>query len=440
MVYKKELTPKLFVKFVGPSILMMLCISLYTVIDALFVARFVNITALGALNIVMPLYSIAFACGIMFAAGGGAIIGIQLGQGKRLKASKNFTQLLLGGLIFGILAAVICLIFRKELVSILGAKGSFETYALDYGLYVILTFPFLISKIIFESMFRIDGKPGWALISTIAGGLINIILDYVLIVHIKMGIAGAGLGTLAGIVIPLPLGIYYFSSKKSLLNFRKTWFNAKFFLNTLFNGSSEMVNEAAMAFTVFILNMLALRYYGENGVSAISILFNIYFLLCSFYIGFAEGVMPLFSYNHGAQDASKIKLAFKYSLVTLILTSPLSFICAELFAPELVSIFADAGSKVYNIAVPGLRIFAVSFVFAGLNVFASGMFTAFGNGKISALISFVKTFGFFTVAAFLLPCILADKSLWLVTPISEIAGLIMALYFIIKYRKKHGYY
>ena len=418
---------------------MMVCISLYTIIDALFIARFINVQALGALNIVLPVYSIAFACGIMFATGGGAIIGIQLGENKKEQASRNFTQLILVGVIFGILATIICLFFRVPLITALGATGKLTPYALDYGLYAILSFPFLISKIIFENMLRVDGKPALALVCTILGGIVNIVLDYILIVHAKMGIAGAGLGTLIGIGITLPISFYYFSSKKSLLSFRATRLDFSFIRNTCFNGSSEMVNEAALALSVFVMNMLALRQYGEDGVPAISIILNLHFLLSSIYIGFSEGVMPLLSYNYGAKNSEKIKKTFIYSRNFLFFTSPISFIVCIFFAPQLVQIFTNSDSNVYNIALEGLRWFSICFVFTGVNIFASAMFTAFSNGKISALISFLKTFVFFIVGALVLPLLFNSTGIWLIVPASEFIAIILAVILIRKYRKDYMY-
>jgi len=260
---KNNLTSKSITKFVIPSILLMLFLSIYTAIDNIFISRFVGSDALAALNIVVPLYSVATACGIMFATGGGAIVAIKLGQDRLEEASRNFTSLLIIGTIFGILATIVCFMYKESIISALGANGNLKPHAMIYGFYLIISFSFLIIKVIFETLLRVDGTPKTALFMTVLGGVINIIFDYIFIVPMQMGIAGAGLGTLLGIVISTFVGFYHFTSKKSLLKFKIGKPDIQFIISTGINGSSEMVNEFALAFSTFVFNILTIKYIGN---------------------------------------------------------------------------------------------------------------------------------------------------------------------------------
>jgi putative MATE family efflux protein len=417
----------------------MVFISFYTSIDSIFISRFVGSNALAAVNIALPLYSVAFACGIMFATGGGAIIAIKLGQNKLDEASKNFTSLLIIGILFGILATIICLLFEETLITALGASKNIKTHALAYSFYLILSFPFLIIKVVFESILRVDGKPNTALFMTLLGGILNIIFDYIFMVPMHMGIAGAGLGTFLGIVLSNLVGFYHFTSNKSLLKFKTAKPDFKFILSTITNGSSEMVNEFSIALTTFIFNMLTMKYMGDNGVAAITIILGLNFLIISVFIGFSTGVAPLISYNYGRGNEKNIRTIIRFSKNFILIGSVLLFIISMSITNQLVNIYTDKSNAVYPIAVAGLQSFSISFLFVGINIFGSAFFTAFENGKISALISFVKSFVFFIIAAWILPSLFKVEGIWLITPVSEFCSMFMVLLFMLKYQKVYKY-
>lgn len=429
MIFREKITPMSFTKFILPSILVMLCISIYTVVDGIFVARFVGSNALAAINIVLPLYTIAFAVGIMFSTGGGALVSIKLGQKHIKEASENFTQLLVVGISFGILATVICLLFRNHLLQFLGATTALKPYAKDYSFFMIISFPVLICKVLFEGFLRADGNPGLSLKMSILGGVTNIVLDYIFIVPMGMGISGAGLGTFLGAFISLFIGFAHFQSGRSVLSFSLSPIDYSFLLKTVTNGSSEMVNEIAIAFTTLVFNTLTLKYAGNSGVAAISIILYINFIFSSIYIGFSTGVAPLISYQYGARNEKELNTVLLYCRRFLMICSPFLFVITLITTPLLVSIFVNQSDPVYSIAVQGLYLFSISFIFNGLNMYGSGLFTALSNGKISALISFSKTFIFFLIGSLTLPVLFKLTGVWLIQPLAEGICAILVVYF-----------
>lgn len=436
---QNNITTKNLIKFVLPSILIMIFISFYTLVDSIFISRFIGSDALAAVNISLPLYSIAFACGIMFATGGGAVIAVTLGQNRGNKASENFTSLLVIGTIFGIVATIICLLFKNNLISFLGPAESVKQYVMTYSTYLIIAFPFLIIKVVFESILRVDGTPNTALAMTVLGGVLNIILDYIFIVIMDMGIAGAGLGTLLGIVISNFIGFHYFVSKKSKLKFKFAKPDFGFITKTITNGSSEMVNEFSIALMTYIFNKLSFKYMGTDGVAAITIVMGINFIISSVFIGFSMGVAPLISFNYGKGAYDEIQKILRFSRKFITIASISLFIIGLTCAKPLVGIYASKSPEVFSLAVNGLRYFSISFIFVGLNIFASAFFTAFENGKVSALISFVKSFIIFIIVAFLLPLILKTNGIWIITPITELCSVLMVIYVMVKYQKVYNY-
>lgn len=434
-----QLTNKNIFKFVLPSILLMLLLSVYMIIDGIFVSRFVGELALGAQNIVSPLYTVALAVGIMFATGGSALIAIKIGKGKVEEASRNFTSLLIVGSIFGVLATIGCLFFKEPLVRLLGGEGMLLHHGLIYSTYLIISFPFLINKSIFDGMLKVDGVPNKALIITVAGGLVKIILNYLLMVVLDIGIAGAGLSTLISLVLANVICYGHFLSKKSKLKLKLSRIEPKFILSTVTNGSSEMVNEIAVAMTIIIYNMLTLRHIGEYGVSAITIINGINFMCSAVFMGLSMGVAPLISYNYGANNTDNIQKILRFSRTFILIGAVVTFAVGFFAAEPLVSIYTDRSSALFNVAAGGMRLFSIAFIFMGINIFASALFTAFGNGKISALISFVKSFGFFILGAIVLPFILKADGIFLIQPFAELLSIGTVTFFLIRYQERYGY-
>lgn len=270
---------------------------------------------------------------------------------------------------------------------------------------------------------------------SIIGGIINIALDYIFIKWFNLGIAGAALATGIGVLISSVLGIWYFLSKRSTLKFCKFKFDFKILLETTINGSSEMVTELSTGITTLLFNMLALKYAGENGVAALTIVLYSQFLMVSTYLGFSTGTAPLFSYNYGAQNFNKLKETFNYSKKFIVSSSIIIFILSLIFAPTIIKIFVNPSSVVYTLALVGLKIFAFSFLFVGINIFASGLFTALSNGKVSAIISFSRAFVFIIIGAFTLPPLFELNGLWLIVPFAELLSILVSFYYLIKIAK-----
>jgi Na+-driven multidrug efflux pump len=430
---------KSFTRFIMPSVLLMIFVSVYTTVDGIFIARFVGPEALAGLNLSFPIYSIAFAVGIMFSTGGSAVIAIRIGRGEREKAAGNFTFLTLAGVIFGAVASIICLIFRERLIAATGASDLVRPHALAYSSFLIISFPFLIAKILFESLLRVDGKPRLALDMTLIGGVINLILDYVFMGPMKMGIAGAGLGTLLGIIFSLIPGLLRFNSPESILRFRWEGMDLPFLKSTVINGSSEMVNEAALAITTIVLNTLAIRYMGDQGLAAVAVLMALQFLGVSFMLGYAYGVSPLVSYNYGRNNSMNQQKIMLYSTRVLTAAGLVFFGLIQIAAGPLAEIYLPRGSEGFDLALRGLRFTAFGFLITGVNIYASALFTAFENGKISALLSFSKSFVIFMLMALILPPLLGNDGIWLIYPLTEAAALVISLFFLLRFQKRYSY-
>lgn len=426
-------------KFTMPTIIMMVFMSLYTIVDGVFVSRFVGTNALSAVNIVYPFVNIVIAVAIMLATGGSAVIAKKMGEGKSNEARENFSLLVTIGIVIGLLITILGIIFLKPIINMLGATTILFDYCYDYTLVLLLFVPFTITQLLFQYFFVTAGKPSIGLILTVIGGFSNIILDYVFIVPMDMGIKGAAIATGIGYLIPAICGIIYFCHKKGTLYFVKPKWNFKVILDSCSNGSSEMVTNLSTGVTTFLFNIVMIKYLGENGVAAMTIVLYGQFVLTAVYLGFSSGVAPIISYNYGNNNKQQLRKIFQVSTIFITVTSVLSFGASILLSSNMVHIFANVGSEVYNIAINGFLLFSFSFLVTGVNIFASAMFTAFSNGIVSAVISFLRTFVFIVIGIMFLPLAWGVNGIWLAVPIAEILTLIISLICFVKYRHTYGY-
>lgn len=427
-------------KFTFPTIIMMVFMSLYTMVDGVFVSNLIGENALSAVNIVYPVSSIIIAISIMFATGGGAIIARNMGEGKDDEAKKNFSLIVATGIVIGVVMIGLGLIFIRPIIEVMGATPVLYDYCHDYLKMLILFAPFAVLQMLFQFFFVTAGKPKIGLFVIVAGGVANVILDYVFIVPVGMGIAGAALATGIGYSIPAIFGLIYFTiHRKGSLYFVKPKWNTKVLIQSCLNGSSEMVTNLATAITTFLFNIVMLKYLGENGIAAITIVLYAQFLLTSIYLGFSSGVAPVFSYNYGVQDKVQLKKLFKISFGFVIVTSVVTFLVSLLLSTSIVKVFVNEQSVVFELAKHGFLLFSICYLFIGINIFASSMFTAFSNGKVSAIISFLRTFGFIIIAIVFLPRLIGANGVWLAIPVAEILTLIVSAIYLIKGRKIYHY-
>lgn len=429
------------IEFTIPTILMLVFMALYQMVDGVFVANYVGDTALSALNIVYPVPSIMIALSIMLATGGSAVIAKNMGEGKNQEAKENFSMLICTGCLIGVVFAVLGLTFLPSIIRLLGATENLYGYCYDYLFILMLSAPMAVFQMLFQTFFITAGKPHTGLAVTIAGGVANIVLDYLFIAVFGLGVSGAALATSIGYSIPAVFGLIYFSvRRKGTLYFVKPVFHKGVLSNSCFNGASEMVNNLSIAVTTFFFNLLMLRYAGEAGVAAITIVLYAQFLMTSVFMGFSIGVAPVISYNYGLNNVSQLQKVFQISMRVITVSSLVIFLAAQAFSAPIIRVFAPPHSQVFSLARHGFFLFAFSFLFTGVNIFASGMFTAFSNGKVSALLSFFRTFVFLLVSLFVLPLFLQIDGIWLAVPVAEGLSLFMSIYYIKTLKSVYHYH
>lgn len=435
----QNFTIKVLLKFSFPTILMMTFMGFYTVVDTIFVAHFVDINALSALNIVCPVTNLTVGLGTMLATGGSAIVARKMGAGEHERAAQDFALIISAGVLLGVLIAAAGTVFIDRIVWGLGASSILFFYCKEYLFILLLFTPAGILQVLFQNLIITAGCPGIGMLLGVSAGITNLLLDYIFMVPLQMGIKGAALGTGIGYAIPAVIGFLFFSAKKGTLYFRMPVIDFSVLAESCTNGFSEMVSQAAAAVTTFLFNRIMMKLLGENGVAAITIIIYMQFFLSALYIGFSMGAAPVISYNYGKQDVKQLRNVCSICIRFIAFVSVTIFIAAFISGPQLVCIFSEKGTPVYEIARNGFSIFSFSFLFCGLNIFTSAMFTALSNGKLSAILSFLRTFGLIAVLLLTLPNLFGVTGVWLAVPIAELITIIAALFFINQNKEKYHY-
>lgn len=426
-------------RFALPTMVMMIFMSLYSIVDGIFISRLLGTNALSAANIVYPVISIVFAVGIMLSTGGSALIAKKLGEGKEREAREDFSFLTLVSFLFGIAILLIGNIFIEPIVRALGSTDALLPYCVDYLSVSLLLAPAAMLQMMFQTFFVTAGKPLIGLMLTISGGVANMILDYLFMGPFNMGISGAALATGIGELIPAVIGLFYFLFTRHSLYLTKPVVRFQVLKESCFNGSSEMVTNLSTAVVTYLFNITMLKFLGEPGVAAITIVLYGQFLFNALYMGFSMGVAPVISYNHGSQNLPLLKRIFKICIGFISISSILITIMALVSSPVIVEIFTPIGSATYDIAKTGFFLFSINYIFAGINIYSSSMFTAFSDGKVSALISFVRTFVLIVLNILLLPYLIGVNGVWLAVPAAEFMTLFLSVYLFYKKRDVYHY-
>ena len=422
--------------FALPSILMFVSMSVFFVVDGAIVSRFVGQDALASVNISYPLFNLVWAIGIMLATGGNAFCAKLLGEQQIDTAKKSFSMIVTLGFCLGLLIAIISYTFTPQISLFLGANENLLQYTTPFIKAMSFGMPFIISTTIFQYFFVTIGKPSIGFSLALTGGIINVVFDCIFIIKYDFGIAGAAYATSLGMFVSSIYGFLYFSFKrKSIICFVPFKFISNTINKVSSNGSSEMVSNLALAVTTYLFNKIMMYLAGVSGVAAITILLYSQFLLAAIFMGYSSGVAPLISYNFGANNRKNLKRILIISLRFLLLCSLCIFALINLKSQYLVEIFAKKGTEVFDLAQSGLLLFSFGFLFMGINIFASAMFTAFSNGKISALLSFLRTFLFLISSLFILSKLYGTNGVWTAIPVAEFLTIIFSIYFLNKYKK-----
>lgn len=428
------------IRFVLPSIGMMVFTSVYVIVDGLFVSNVVGKTAFASINLVMPIVMLVGALGFMAGTGGAALVSKTLGEQRNERANQYFTMLIGATTIAGTIVCILAYVFMDSICLALGADSDMMQDCVTYGRIAMCFNVFFMLQNCFQDFFIVAAKPHLGLLTTVIAGLSNIILDALFIYVFNWGVAGAavatGISEMVGAAIPI---IYFIKPNTSLLSLVKCKLELQPILKASGNGISEMVTSITSSFVSMLYNAQLIKYVGSDGVAAYGVLMYVLFIFAAIYIGYAMGCGPIIGYHYGARNPSELKNILSKSFKLLTGTGIAMLLFGELFARPLSGLFFAYDEALLDMTVHAMRITTVCFVILGINVFSSSFFTALSNGWLSALISLLRTFVFKLSFVIFLPLIMGIEGVWWSNPLSEILAFLLSIFCLAIMRKRYEY-
>ncbi len=417
---------KTFLAYSIPCIIGMFLTSFIIIVDGIFIGRKMGENGLAAINLTLPVLYILLAVTIMIGVGGVTLAAQSLGEKNKSRANHFFTFAFISSAVFNLVVMAILFLFQDGIVALLNAKGILTGYVRDYLGIMKYFYLFMMLNMIFTMFIRSEGKPQLSLLFGLFGNILNIILDYLLIMKFNYGMKGAAIASGLSVLIPFILGILYFLSKHSVYKFQRIHFAINDLQKMLFYGLAEFMAQISVSITTYILNWVLLRRIGINGVAALTIVGYVSFIQNMIVSGIAVGIHPLISYHFGAQNRNFILDLLSIAMKAVVIVGIGIFLIVLLISGGLVKIFSKDNLELIKVAGLGLKLYSISFIISGFNIIAAAYFTSLGEAKQAAIVSILRSLVLVIIFILILPYIIGDTGIWLAGPVTEAITFILA--------------
>lgn len=424
----KDDVKKLYLKYFFPTVGAALVTSIYILFDTIFIGQGVGGDGLAALNIVLPIYSFVFGIGYLIGIGGSTVLGIERGREHERKAKDIFSLSTALSIIAALVFFIIGKFFMDDIAYVLGATDLTINLIEEYMDIVAWGFiPFTIGSTL-QGFVRVDKNPQKAMIATITGGVLNIILDYIFVFPLNMGMYGAGLATVISYTISTFILLSHFISKRNTLKITYKCFKIEYFERIIKNGIPSFFIEMSSGIIIFLFNMQLLKFVGETGITAYSIISNTAIIFVSITNGICQTIQPLVSVNVGAKKYSRALELRKIALYVAVSFGIVATIIGFLFPEYLINIFVTPTDEIKEIAIIAIRIYFIAFCIMGANMVLGGYFQSIEMPKVAILIALLRGLVIVAILVFVLPYIFGVNGIWMSVPLTEVITLIIAIF------------
>lgn len=423
--------PTLILRLALPTVLSMLITGIYNLADTYFVGQLNNTSASGAIGVVASLMAIIQALGFMLGHGAGSHISRSLGAkdadtATRYASTGFFTALLLGGIL-----GVVGLFTLDGFMLLLGSTDTILPHASGYAFYILLAAPIMMSSLVMNNILRYEGKAFFAMIGLVFGGILNMILDPILIFSCGMGTAGAGLATAISQCVSFLLLLSAFLRKKTVSRFSLFRITKKprEFFGILAVGLPSFGRQGLAAIAGMLLNVAA-RGYGDAAVAAMSIVSRIFMFLMSVVLGIGQGFQPVAAFNYGAKKYRRVRDAALFTVAAATVAVVLFGSVCYLFAPELIRAFQNDG-EVLSIALPAFRYQAIALIFEPVIVSCNMLYQSVGRAAIATPLAMCRQGIFFLPLILTLPSAFGIAGIQAAQPLADMLTFLVTLPFFI---------
>lgn len=441
----EEPVGKLMGKYAVPCIISLLVGALYNIVDQIFIANASYLGSYGnaANTVVFPLTVIALAIAVMIGDGCCAFVSLSLGKAKPKEASKSMGNSVVLSIVLSLILCAIYLIFSNRIIAMFGGTVNEETFhhSKEYFFYISLGIPFYMFGQAMNPVIRADGSPKFAMASTLAGAVINIILDPIFIFICKWGMMGAAVATVIGQIATALLSVWYLLHSKAIKLSKDDFFlNFDIIRRTLVLGICSFLSQISLVAAMAAINNMIRKYgaldevfgqeqYAQIPMAVVGIVMKFFQIVISIVVGMAAGCIPIVGFNMGAGLNNRVKNLFTKLLIAETCVGVVAFVIVELLPMQLISIFGAANESIYytEFAIKAFRIYLCMVIFACINKAAFIFLQAMGKAAASTMLSMVREIVFGVGFALLLPVFFGLDGVLYSMPVSDILTFIISV-------------
>lgn len=430
---------KLLIKFSLPTITGLVVISLYNVVDRLFIGQSMGEIGIASISLVFPIFIAISGIGMLFGTGGGNVASIKLGEKNKEDAEKLLGNVFIIYTVLGVLIYILGLLFLDKFVYLLGASEETFLYTKQYTSIILMSVIFVFYSMGINNFIRAEGNPKIAMITMIIGAVINTILDPIFIFGFGMGIKGAAIATLIANIVSAFWNIYHFTfSKKSVLKLKKKNFklDKSLLKETVEVGMSPFILQVSYSIIGIAYNKLLLKYGGETGIAVMGIINTIITLTILPINGLNSGSQPIMGYNYGAKNYKRVKETFQISVFAATFISVISFLIVELYPEIFIKMLSKGEKNLLDMGRIGIRLFFAANVVIGYQIVGANYFQVTGKPRYSIMLNLIRNVLLVIPFLFIFPIFMDIKGIWLSRPAADILAVIITYYFLRKELKK----
>ncbi|MFB1051273.1 MATE family efflux transporter [Paraliobacillus sp. JSM ZJ581] len=418
---------RILIRYLLPSMIGMLLMAFNFVADGILVGNRLGANALAGVGISAPVYTLFLAISLWIGIGAATKYSMAMGSKKPEEARVIFTHAILAIFSITLIIGLIAFSFRDTLAYMLGANQDTFPYVSDY-LFVILLFGFVFTiENTFSVFVRNDGAPNLAMASLIVGAVLNIVMNYVFLYILNFGVMGAASATIISAFVAILILSTHFFKNKSNLKLVRFHFNKKLLWGVIIIGFPSFLSEIGISVFTISHNIAFERVAGTSGVAAFSILNYTHSVMLMMFLGMGSAIQPLISYYHGANKEDRKRDTLRKSMFIAILAGFTFFIIGQLFAGQIVSIFGQFPNEVTVLAVQGIKLFFIAYLFTGINFVMMTYYQSVGNVRMATWITASREILIMLIFLVVLPPMIGTNGIWLAIPASEFVVLISIL-------------
>jgi len=428
---------KLLWTYTLPAMVGTVVMSVYNIIDRIFIGQGVGPLAISGLALTFPFMIVLMAFGMLIGAGSASRISITLGENDAEKAEKILGNAVTLTFLISGTVVLFSLLFMNDLLRMFGGTENTIQYAYDYMIIIVPAGVLTALYFGLNNIMRASGHPRKAMFNILIGAIVNIILDPIFIFVFDWGIQGAAIATVISYFIGAANGVSHFLLKTTPIrfHFRNLKLEKDIIWSIISIGLSPFSMQIGASFVVILINSTLLKYGGDLAIGAYGIVNSVNMLVIMFIIGLNQGSQPIIGFNYGAKNYHRMFLTLRYAVVAGTVLSTLGFVLGTFFPHQIVSLFTrDEALK--QIAVEAQRISVMMFPIIGFQIVVSNFFQSIGKANMSISLSLTRQFIFLIPAIFILPPIFGLSGAWAVMPVSDgLASIVSVLTFLWFYKK-----